>query len=113
MLFSDAVEPYLTYCRAEKLNTAETIAKYKACFRLWLLPHLGQKNLDELNRMDVLALRREIVGRNIVMQIFINDSSELSLIDAKIIFGGCLNVLMAGELLDEGNIRSGMPTPDA
>jgi integrase/recombinase XerD len=65
MQFADAVEPYLTYCRAEKLNSPQTTAKYRDCFRTWLIPHLGAKDLDKLNRMDVLSLRRELVAKGL------------------------------------------------
>jgi site-specific recombinase XerD len=65
MLFNEAVEPYLVYCRAEKLNTSQTVAKYKACFQSWLLPQLGGISLAELSRMDVLALRRELIARGL------------------------------------------------
>jgi integrase/recombinase XerD len=60
-----AVEPYLTFCRAERHNASETLSKYRECFRSWILPHLGDKELESLTRIDILGLRQVMVERGL------------------------------------------------
>lgn len=65
MRVCEAVEPYLTYCRVEKLHSSQTLWKYQECFRSWLLPHLSDKVLENLNALDVLSFKRAMVDRGL------------------------------------------------
>src|ERR1700683_5443175 len=57
MKVSEALEPFINSCRAERDVSATSIAKYRDCFRVWILPWLGERDLTEVNRMEVLAMR--------------------------------------------------------
>jgi integrase/recombinase XerD len=65
MRLSAATEPYFTYCEVEKLNSPQTVWKYRECFRSWILPHLGDKALETLNPVDVMSLKREMVTKGL------------------------------------------------
>lgn len=65
MLLEQAFEPFLTFCQAERLVAAETEAKYRDCFKSWLLPVLGAVDLAALSQTDVLRLRNEMVRRGL------------------------------------------------
>jgi integrase/recombinase XerD len=63
MTTSEAFEPFINFCRAERHVSDSTLAKYQDCFRVWLFPFLGKRAIAEVNRMDVLTLRQAMVDR--------------------------------------------------
>ena len=65
MQLSQAVEPYLTYCQVEKLNSPQTVWKYKECFKSWILPHLGQNILENLNTIEIMAFKKAMVDKGL------------------------------------------------
>ena len=65
MKLSAAVEPYLTYSRVEKLNSPQTIWKYRECFRSWLTPCLGEKELETLNTVDIMEFKKAMVDKGL------------------------------------------------
>lgn len=65
MKISGAFEPFINFCRAERHVSASTIAKYQDCVRVWLLPWLGEREIPELNRMDVLSMRNSMLDRQL------------------------------------------------
>lgn len=56
---------YLMFCRAEKNNSPQTIEKYRECFRTWIIPHLGQKEIEQLDRLTILGFRHAMVERRL------------------------------------------------
>lgn len=65
MTFAQAVEPYINFCLAERQAAPSTIAKYRDCFKSWLLPWAGSKELVSVTPVDVLGLRRSMVDRQL------------------------------------------------
>lgn len=65
MQLHQAVNPFLSYCQAERQVAPATRQKYQDCFRSWLLPFFGAKNLVELARLDVLHLRQAMTRRGL------------------------------------------------
>lgn len=65
MRLVEAIEPYLTYCEVEKLNSAQSVSKYRECFRSWILPCLGEKSLESLNVVDIMSFKKAMVARGI------------------------------------------------
>src|SRR5436190_23153141 len=65
MTLSEAFEPFINYCRAERYVSPSTLAKYRDCFKSWLLPRLGSKELTELNRLEILDMRQAMVERQL------------------------------------------------
>jgi len=65
MTFAEAIEPFINFCQAERQAAPSTIAKYRDCFRCWLLPWAGDKELAGVTLIDVLALRRSMVDRHL------------------------------------------------
>jgi site-specific recombinase XerD len=64
MLLSQAVEPYLSYCRVDKLNSPQTVAKVADCFRVWITPFVGDLELEQLSITDVLRIKGALVDQN-------------------------------------------------
>ena len=46
---------------AERQYAAETLTKLKDCFCAWILPQLGKKDLEGLERYDVLLFQSALV----------------------------------------------------
>jgi integrase/recombinase XerD len=65
MQLKEAVESYLTYSRVEKLNSAQTIWKYRECFRSWISPILGEKELETLSLLDIMEFKRAMVEKGL------------------------------------------------
>jgi len=65
MKLYEAVEPFLNFCQVESQSEASTIEKYRDCFRVWILPWLGNCELKDLDRMDVLRLRQAMENRGL------------------------------------------------
>jgi site-specific recombinase XerD len=61
MTVNQAFEPFMLHCESERMNAVQTRIKYRDCFRSWLLPFFGQKELDKLSRVDVLFFREQLV----------------------------------------------------
>jgi integrase/recombinase XerD len=65
MKLAIAVEPYLIYCQAEKMNSPSTLEKYRECFRSWITPCLGASDIETFNRVDVMGFRKAMVDKNL------------------------------------------------
>ena len=65
MTFAQAVEPYINFCVAERQVAPSTVAKYRDCFKSWLLPWAGSRELASVTPVDVLGLRRSMVDRQL------------------------------------------------
>lgn len=65
MRLLEAIEPYLTYCEVEKLNSVQSVSKYRECFRSWILPYLGEKPLESLNVFDIMSFKKAMVARGL------------------------------------------------
>ncbi len=63
MTTSEAFEPFINFCRAERHVSDSTLAKYQDCFRVWLFPYVGDRAVAEISRPDVLSLRQAMVAR--------------------------------------------------
>src|SRR5579884_2163604 len=65
MLLTNAAEPYLAFCKAERQNAPETLGKYRECFRTWIIPYLGNKELETVTRLEILGLRQAMLERGL------------------------------------------------
>lgn len=65
MLLQTLVQPYVTFCKAERNNAPETLEKYRECFRTWIIPQLGDKDVENISRLDILGLREKMVTRRL------------------------------------------------
>ena len=65
MLFKEAIEPFLTFSRVEKYHAPETQLKLRDCFRAWLIPQLGDIELEALNPLQVLRLREAMDAKRL------------------------------------------------
>jgi site-specific recombinase XerD len=63
MLISDAAGAFITYARVDRMYAPETQLKIKDCFRAWLLPLFGAREVESLTALDVLELRRIMTDR--------------------------------------------------
>jgi site-specific recombinase XerD len=61
----EAFEPFISYCRVERQNEPSTIDKYRDCFRVWILPWLGNREIKELNQIEILRLREAMDKRGL------------------------------------------------
>src|ERR1017187_7694555 len=60
-----AAEAFFTYARVDRMYAAETQTKIKDCFRSWILPVFGAREVESLSIMDILEFRRAIVDRRL------------------------------------------------
>jgi len=65
MRIPDAYNLFLDYGRGERNYARETLVKLRDCFQSWLLPVLGELEVESLGRMDVLKLRTAMVDRGV------------------------------------------------
>jgi integrase/recombinase XerD len=65
MTIKEAYNPFMAYGRGERNYARETLTKRKDCFNAWILPILGDIEIDSLTRMDVVQLRNAMVDRQL------------------------------------------------
>jgi hypothetical protein len=65
MRLEEAYPLFLTHGRAERQYAPETLTKLKDCFSAWILPQLGNKDLEALSRLDILRFRSALVDVNL------------------------------------------------
>jgi site-specific recombinase XerD len=65
MTLNEAQKAFLTYGRGERAYSRETLTKLSDCFNTWLIPVLGQIEIENLTRMDVVSLRNAMIDRGI------------------------------------------------
>jgi integrase/recombinase XerD len=65
MKLYEAVEPFLNFCQVESQSEPSTIEKYRDCFRVWILPWLGNLDLKDIDRSAVLRLRQAMENRGL------------------------------------------------
>ncbi len=65
MKIQEAYALFLTHGRAERQYAAETLTKLKDCFSAWILPKLGECDLEALSRLDILRFRSVLVDANL------------------------------------------------
>jgi integrase/recombinase XerD len=65
MIVSDAFEHFLNHCRAERHVSPSSLAKYRDCFRAWIGPWFGQKEVSSVNRLHVLDMRQAMMNRQL------------------------------------------------
>jgi site-specific recombinase XerD len=65
MKINEAHNSFLSYGRGERNYARETLVKLADCFRAWILPVLGEIEIENLTRMDIIRLRNAMVDRGI------------------------------------------------
>jgi len=65
MTITQAHKTFLTYGRGERSYSRETLTKLTDCFKTWLVPVLGEIEIEALTRMDMVALRNAMIDRGI------------------------------------------------
>ena len=99
MKLFQAVEPYLTYCQVEKLNSRQTVDKYRECFRTWIKPLLGENDLESLTAVDVMFFKRAMVNKGL------SPSRQYSIIIAlKTFLRFCIEILKV-QALDPKEVK--------
>ena len=63
MTIAEAYEPFSIYARAELHYASQTLVKVRDCFSAWILPQLGGVELEQLNLLNILALRNSMLDR--------------------------------------------------
>jgi len=65
MKISEIHNSFLSYGRGERNYAKETLVKHRDCFHAWILPLLGEIDIESLTRMDVVTLRNAMVDKGI------------------------------------------------
>lgn len=65
MTLSEATPHFFDWGRAERNYARETQQKIQDCFRAWILPLLGERQIGEIIRLDIIALRKAMVDRGV------------------------------------------------
>ena len=65
MTITEAHNLFPAYGRGERNYARETLTKRRDCFNAWILPILGDIEVEHLTRMDVVGLRNAIVDRHL------------------------------------------------
>src|SRR5437016_383762 len=63
MKISKAYNSFFMYGRGERNYARETLVKLRDCFRAWILPFLGEIEVEDLSRMDIAQLRNAMRDR--------------------------------------------------
>lgn len=99
MKIKDLAEPFFTYGKAEKLYAEQTQEKFRDCFRSWLLPHLGEIEVEAASRFDILDFRKAMAEHRLSV------ARQYSLLMAlKLLLKFCRSVLKL-PCLDPNEIR--------
>ncbi len=65
MKTAEAYNSFMTYGRGEKNYAKETLVKHRDCFRSWILPMLGDLEVDNIGPMEVANLQSAMVDRGL------------------------------------------------
>jgi integrase/recombinase XerD len=65
MKIREAHNLFLSYGRGERNYAPETLIKLRDCFNAWVLPILGDLDVQDLTRMDVVTLRNAMLDRRV------------------------------------------------
>jgi len=65
MKIRDLYNSFLSYGRGERNYARETLIKLRDCFNAWILPVLGEIDVESLNRTDIVRLRNAMMDKNI------------------------------------------------
>ena len=65
MNIGEAHKFFLSYGRGERNYAPETLLTQKGAFRRWIVPMLGDIEVESLTRMDVIRLRTAVVDKKI------------------------------------------------
>jgi hypothetical protein len=57
MTVQEAYPLFMAHGRAERQYAKETLGKLKDCFQSWILPRLGDRPVEDMTRLHVLAFR--------------------------------------------------------
>jgi integrase/recombinase XerD len=65
MKINEAYKSFLAHGRGERNYARETLVKLQDCFRAWILPVLGEIEVEGLSRMDIAGLRNAMRDRGL------------------------------------------------
>src|ERR1022692_2313534 len=99
MQTSHAAEAFFTYARVDRMYAAETQIKIKDCFRSWILPAFGAREVESLSVMDILKFRRAMVDRPLSI------ARQYSLLVFLKLFLKFCNSFLKLSVMDPGEIR--------
>lgn len=70
MTFNDLFAAFIVYGQFEHGYAAESLQKFKECYRCWVQPRIGARNVEEVTLEDILQLRRGLLdaGRSVARQ---------------------------------------------
>src|ERR1051326_3239187 len=57
MTVQEAYPLFMAYGRAERQYAKQSLWKHKECFQSWILPRLGERPMEDMSRLDILAFR--------------------------------------------------------
>lgn len=60
MTVRDAYPLFMAHGRAERQYAKETLGKLRDCFQSWILPHLADRQVTEMSRLDILGFRSKM-----------------------------------------------------
>jgi site-specific recombinase XerD len=61
MAIKESYPLFLAHGRAERHYAQQTLGKVRDCFHAWIIPWLGDKELETLSRADVIEFRSEMM----------------------------------------------------
>ena len=65
MKISEAYNLFMTYARGERDYAKETLVKHRDCFQSWILPILGELEVETMAPIDVARLQSAMVNRGL------------------------------------------------
>jgi site-specific recombinase XerD len=65
MTIKEVHNSFLSYGRGERNYARETLIKLRDCFSAWILPVLGEIDVESLTRTDIVSLRNAMVDKGI------------------------------------------------
>lgn len=65
MTIKELYSSFLSYGRGERNYSKESLVKLRDCFHAWIVPVLGEIDIENLTRMDIMNLRNAMLDRGI------------------------------------------------
>ena len=65
MQLQPAYHVFMTHGAAERLYAKETLTKHEDVFRSWIFPFLQDREVENIDRRDILEFRARMVGRGL------------------------------------------------
>lgn len=65
MTIEQTYKVFMQWARAERGYARETLLKHRDCFSVWILPLFGSRQVESIDRLDIIELRSAMKDRGV------------------------------------------------